>query len=74
MINQELLAEQAQLAAGVYMSGVELVVRTLNHLSGRDLSGQTPNGNLRDDFGREIIAAKLNAELAGRVGGQDHVK
>lgn len=74
MINQEILAEQSQIAAGTYMSGVEVIVRTLNILSGRDISGKTPTGDMRDDFGREIAAAKLNAELTGRMGGQGNVK
>ena len=69
MISQDRLKEQAHLSAATYMSGVELVSAVIRNLSGRDLSGETPNGDLRDNFGREVIAAKMNAEIEGRVGG-----
>lgn len=69
MINQERMKEQAQISAAVYMSSVELVSSVIRELSGRDLSGSSPNGDLRDNFGREITAAKINAEIEGRTGG-----
>ena len=70
MISQERMKEQAQLSAAVYLSAVELVAGTVRHLSGRDISGNTPNGDLHDDFGREVVAAKINAEIEGRLGGK----
>jgi hypothetical protein len=69
MINQERMKEQAQISGAVYMSAVELVSNVVRELSGRDLSGNTPNGDLRDNFGREITAAKISAEIEGRLGG-----
>ena len=69
MINQERVKEQTQVSGATYMSAVELVSNVMRELSGRDLSGNTPNGDLRDDFGREIIAAKINVEIEGRTGG-----
>ena len=70
MISQERMKEQTQLSAAVYLSAVELVAGTVRYLSGRDISGNTPNGDLRDDFGREVVAAKINAEIEGRLGGK----
>ena len=69
MINQDRLKEHVQISAATYMSGVELVANVIRELSGRDLSGSTPNGDLRDNFGREITAAKISAEIEGRLGG-----
>jgi len=69
MVNQEKLKNQAAAAAGTYLSAVELVAGAIKHLSGRDISGCTPTGDLRDDFGREVIAAKIIAEVNGRLGG-----
>ena len=69
MINQERMKEQAQVSGAVFMSAVELVSNVVRDLSGRDLSGTTPNGDLRDNFGREITAAKISAEIEGRLGG-----
>lgn len=69
MINQERMKEQAQVSGAAFMSAVELVSNVVRELSGRDLSGNTPNGDLRDNFGREITAAKISAEIEGRLGG-----
>ena len=69
MINQERMKEQAQISGAAFMSAVELVSNVVRELSGRDLSGNTPNGDLRDNFGREITAAKISAEIEGRLGG-----
>lgn len=69
MVNQEKMKTQMSMAAGTYLSAVELVSGAIKHLSGRDISGVTPGGDLRDNFGREVIAAKINAEVNGRLGG-----
>ena len=69
MVSQEKMNEQARVAAGTYMSSVELVSAVVRDLSGRDLSGESPTGDMHDNFGREIIAAKINAEIEGRTGG-----
>ena len=69
MVNQEKIQKQVEGSAATYLSAVELVAGAIKHLSGRDISGNTPNGDYRDSFGREIIAAKINAEIEGRVGG-----
>jgi hypothetical protein len=68
MISKETLAQDMQVSSATYLCAVELVVSALNHLSGRDISGKTPAGDLRDDFGREIVAAKIAAEVQGRLG------
>lgn len=68
MIKKEIAIESAMLSAATFMSAVELVVGVVNHLSGRDLTGRTPNGDLRDDFGREIVSAKIVNEIESRMG------
>lgn len=68
MISHERAIEAVEISTATYMSAVELVANVLNYLSGRDLSGKTPSGDLRDDFGREIIAAKINNEIESRLG------
>ena len=57
---------KARVGAATYLSAVEVVAGVINHLSGQDISGTTPTGNLRDDFGREIIAGRLQAEIRNR--------
>lgn len=69
MVNHEKIKKQVEGSAGTYLSAIELVSGAIKHLSGRDISGNTPNGDYRDNFGREIIAAKINAEIEGRIGG-----
>lgn len=69
MVNQEKMKSQVSIGAGAYLSAVELVANTIKHLSGRDISGTYTNVDLRDNFGREIVAAKINAEVNGRLGG-----
>lgn len=57
---------KARVGAATLLSAVEVVAGVINHLSGQDISGNTPNGSLRDDFGREIIAGRLQAEIRNR--------
>lgn len=58
---------KARVGAATYLSAIEVVAGIINHLSGQDISGATPNGgSLRDDFGREIIGGRIQAEIKNR--------